>query len=132
MRRYLGMLIVVLLAFIAVGCPPTPLDKSRTDKTEKVDPPPVESVEQLKPRVEAALKRVLERRLLTTHGFWTVFHGILGTGLDKTMITDPKTKKTVRAIDHICDGKEIEGLAFLPVADGLDVATVEIRPNMEH
>ena len=48
--------------------------------------------------VESALQQVRDRDLLTTHAFWTVFHGILGTGLDNTTLTDPATKKKVNAI----------------------------------
>lgn len=123
MRRYLAIL-VVLLALTSVGCPPTPKDDPlKKDNVKVGDKKPPESLEpdQLKTRVEAALQDVRERDLLTTHAFWTVFHGILGTGLEKTMLTDPETKKTVNAIDYICKGGKIRGLQFLPTEDGLDV-----------
>jgi hypothetical protein len=129
MRRYLGLFIVVL-AFTNVACPPapTPVDppKKENGNGDKLAHP--ESLEQLKPRLEAVLDQVRGRDLLTTHGFWTVFHGILGTGLEKTMLKDAKTKERVNAIDYICKGGELRGLAFVPTKDGLDV---EIRPDWQ-
>jgi hypothetical protein len=125
MRRYLPFLIV-LLAFTSVACPPAPPPDSpkKTDGKTEVKPlPPVETPEHLRERIEAALDQIEGRDLLTTHAFWTVFHGILGSGLEKTMLTDPLTKKKINAIDYICNGGEIRGLQFLPTKDGLDVQT---------
>ncbi len=85
----------------------------------------------MKPRVELALEQVRNRDLLTTHGFWTVFHGILGTGLENTMLKNPETGKKVNAIDYICDGGEIRGLQFLPTEHGLDVLDVRMRPDWQ-
>jgi len=136
MRRCLGLL-VVLLSLTSVGCPPTPKDDpSKKDNVQVGDKKPPEPFEpdRLKTRVEAALQDVRDRDLLTTHAFWTVFHGILGTGLEKTMLTDstdPKTKKKVNAIDYICDGGEIRGLQFLPTKDGLDVVDTRTRPDLQ-
>src|SRR5262245_29011832 len=48
-------------------------------------------------RVEAALKQVRQRDLLTTNSFWTIFHGILGVGPD-AMLVDPLTGRKVNAI----------------------------------
>lgn len=127
MRRTFGLFIVVL-AFTNVACPPAPAP-IETGKKEEVKPdklPHPESLEQLKPRLEGALEQVRSRDLLTTHGFWTVFHGILGTGPENAMLKDPKRKVKVNAIDYICKGGELRGLAFLPTKDGLDV---EIRPD---
>ena len=123
MRRCLWVLFVVLLAFTGIACPPSPppvdskKDEAKTDKP----PVPVENVAQLKPRIEGALERVYSNELTTKHGFWTVFHGILGIGLEKTMITDVKTGKKMKAIDYICEGGELPGLKFEPTKDGLDV-----------
>ena len=75
----------------------------------------------LQKRVEAALDQIDGRDLLTTHAFWTIFHGILGSGLEKTMLTDSLTKKKINAIDYICDGGKINGLQFDLTNDGLDV-----------
>jgi hypothetical protein len=74
-------------------------------------------------RIDAALEHVRRRDLLTTHGFWTVFHGILGQGLETTLL-DPATNQRVNAIDYICRGGTIRGLVFEPMgADGVDVQT---------
>lgn len=124
MRR-LFCLMIALLSLTAIACPPAPpKDDSVKKDNGKVDDkpsPPPESLEHLKTRVEAALQQVRDRDLLTTHAFWTVFHGILGTGLEKTTLTDPESKKKVNAIDYICAGGEIRGLQFLPTPHGLDV-----------
>jgi hypothetical protein len=72
---------------------------------------------------------VRSRDLEPEHGFWTVFHGILGTGIDKTMLKDPKTKMRVNAINYICEGGELPGLEFVPTKHGLDVRTVDPRVN---
>jgi hypothetical protein len=74
-------------------------------------------------RITAALDNVRHRDLLTTHGFWTIFHGILGQGLDTTLL-DPETGQRVKAIDQICKGAPIRGLEFIPTPDGLDVRTM--------
>jgi hypothetical protein len=71
-------------------------------------------------RVEAALRQVRQRDLLTTHGFWTVFHGILGMGPDTTLL-DPLTGRRVNALDYIGAGGAVRGLEFIPTRDGLDV-----------
>jgi hypothetical protein len=92
--------------------PPRPAERA---------PPPAQ-VGGLQGRIEAALRHVRKRDLLTTHSFWTVFHGILGTGLDATL-RDPRTNERTSAIDYICRGGEVRGLKFLPTEDGLDVQT---------
>src|ERR1019366_7427947 len=125
MRRLFGLLIAAL-AFSGIGCPPAPpkdTPKKIEAETHVLPAPEVESPTHLKGRIEAALAQVSSRDLLTTHAFWTVFHGILGTGLDKTMLKNPETGKKVNAIDYICNGGAIRGLQFLPTADGLDVQT---------
>ena len=128
MRRCLPFFIV-LLAFTSVACPPTPKDDPAKDKggvkTDDKARPVVDVPKDLKPRVELALAQIQGRDLLTTNNFWTVFHGILGSGLDKTMLTDPKTKKKTNAIEYICAGGEIRGMQFLPTTHGLDVLTAK-------
>lgn len=74
-------------------------------------------------RIDAALDNVARRDLLTTHAFWTIFHGILGMGPDITLL-DPKTEKRAKALDLICEGAEIRGLEFIPTPDGVDVRTL--------
>jgi hypothetical protein len=77
----------------------------------------------LEARISAALENVHRRDLLTTHGFWTIFHGILGQGLDTTLL-DPETGQRVKAIEQICRGAPIRGLEFIATPDGLDVRTM--------
>ena len=129
MHRYFGFFII-LLAFTSVACPPPPKIEPMKKDDVKVVPklPPAETLEQLRPRIEGALEQVRSRDLMAKHGFWTVFHGILGTGLEKTMLKDPKTKEKLNAIDFICNGGELPGLEFVPTKWGLDVA---IRPEMQ-
>jgi hypothetical protein len=76
----------------------------------------------LQKRIDAALEQVRQREVLTTHGFWTVFHAILGLGPDVKLV-DPETKKSVNALEHVCSGGEVRGLQFLPTPFGLDVRT---------
>ncbi|MBI3823244.1 MAG: hypothetical protein HY289_11275, partial [Planctomycetes bacterium] len=120
MRRCLCCLIA-LLAFTGIACPPAPsVDPQKTNDTPEDKPVPVpESLDALRPRLEAALQQVRDRDLLTSHGFWTVFHGILGMGPEKATLKDPKTKERHNAIEYICQGKELRGLKFIPTADGL-------------
>ena len=129
MRRY-RYLLPVLLAFTAIGCPPAPHVEAPKKNDVKSDetPAPIEDSNELKKRIEAALEQVSKRDLLTTHAFWTVFHGILGSGLEKTMLTYPDTRKQVNAIEYICGGGKIRGMQFLPTPDGLDV---QIGPQFE-
>jgi hypothetical protein len=131
MRRHLYLLLA-LLAFTGIGCPPAPPppEKIKKDeaKVENTFPAPIEEPANLKGRIEGAISHVQNRDLLTTHAFWTVFHGILGTGLENTMLKDEFTGKKVNAIDYICKGGKIRGLQFLPTADGLDV---QIGPQFE-
>lgn len=132
MRRFLPIL-VSLLALTGIACPPAPppLDPPPKKDDKVSTPPEVEDLEGLKKRVEAALEQVQNRELLTTHGFWTIFHGILGCGPEKTMLTDPETRRKVRAIDYIRDGGELRGLRFLPTEHGLDVEDVKTRPDLQ-
>jgi hypothetical protein len=71
-------------------------------------------------RIEAAIENVRERELLTTNGFWTVFHGILGLG-PTVMLRNPETGERVNAVDYICSGGDMRGLEFIQTKEGLDV-----------
>jgi hypothetical protein len=73
-------------------------------------------------RIEAAVQNVRDRDLLTTNGFWTVFHGILGLG-PSVQLVDPNTHKKVNAVEFICNGGRLDGLDFFPTEWGLDVRT---------
>src|SRR5262249_32082930 len=104
------------------GEPPHPAQSSGI----KIDanPAPVPVPSSLKERIDAALKNVHSRDLLTTHAFWTVFHGILGMGLEQTKLVDPLTEQRFNAIDYVCNGGKIRGMKFMPMKDGgLDVQT---------
>jgi hypothetical protein len=81
---------------------------------------PKERMELLKQRIEAAINNVRQRSLLTTHGFWTIFHGILGLGPSLTLL-DPETDKTVNALDYLCSGNKVRGMSFEIGKDGVDV-----------
>lgn len=127
MRRFLPLLLVPL-AFSTVGCPPAPKDDPAKDKGVVNDgnKPTIDVPKDLKPRIELAIEQVQSRDLLTTNNFWTVFHGILGSGLDKTMLTDKAAGKKINAIEYICKGGKINGMQFLPKEEhGLDVLTAE-------
>ena len=60
-------------------------------RTDQVLPPVPAS---LKDRIDAALDNARQRPLLTTHAFWTIFHGILGLGLDVPLL-NPDTGQHV-------------------------------------
>ena len=81
--------------------------------------------ESLRERLDAAILQARQRDLLTTNGFWTVFHGILGLG-PSIQLLNPDSGKHVNALDYIADGGEIRGLRFIPTPYGLDV---EVRPG---
>lgn len=85
-------------------------------------PPSPEQLSSLKVRIEAALDQVKHRKLLASHSSWTVFHGILGIGLEAELY-DRETGETVNAVDHIMSGGHVRGLSFIPTAHGLDVKT---------
>ncbi len=80
-----------------------------------------------KARIENVLEQVKNRELLTTHSFWTVFHAILGNGLD-CAIRDPITNKTENTVDYISRGGQLRGLRFIPSPSGVDV---QIGPQFD-
>jgi hypothetical protein len=89
---------------------------------EKLNIPPAALPSGPRSRIEAAVQNVRERDLLTTNGFWTVFHGILGLG-PGVKLTDPETHQKFNAVDYICNGGQLAGLEFIPTQWGLDVRT---------
>jgi len=121
------VLVSMFLATTAGGCapegdPPRP-NKQASQPTEVMavqDPVPASSKE----RIDAALEHVARRELLTTHGFWTIFHGILGMGPEQTMLRDSETSKRLNAMEYVCKGGAIRGMEFVPMGEaGLDVQT---------
>ncbi len=118
-------LAVVVLAF---GCAPVddpePVHRRvpREPQDSGQDNPEVKAPHSLRERIEAALANVRNRDLQTTNAFWTIFHGILGSGFETTLF-DPDTRERIRAIDYVCNGGPVRGMTFLPTAHGLDVET---------
>ncbi|MCC7337321.1 MAG: hypothetical protein IT422_19710 [Pirellulaceae bacterium] len=74
----------------------------------------------LRQRIDAAIDQVQRREVQTSHGFWTVFHALLGVGSGLELV-DPHTGRRVSAIDHISSGGELRGMRFIPTPAGLDV-----------
>jgi hypothetical protein len=72
-------------------------------------------------RIEAAIENVRGRDLLMSNGFWTIFHGILGLGPKTVMLRNEETGQKVNAVEYICAGGELRGLAFPITKHGLDV-----------
>lgn len=110
---------VIGLALASTGCPPAPVN---TTPTIPVNTGPV--VDPLEKRLFAAIELIKGRQLEPAHGFWTVFHGILGLGpaLD---LYDPVAKKKVKALDYIREGGEMPGLRFDNRGQGIDVFTAD-------
>lgn len=119
---------LVLSAVVATGlfsCAPTDSPSVSApvgtgSSGEPLTSPPKPQLDQVKDRIEAAIEQARRRELLTTNGFWTIFHGILGMGPSLTL-TNPETGEKVNALDYICSGGELRGLRFLPTRWGLDV-----------
>ena len=138
MKRYCKRLIAVtagaVAAFVGLNC--APVDVPGPEEGKATAPPPSVPAPAaraaaasgdwtdngLKTRIDAAIDQVKHRDLITTNGFWTVFHGILGLGPSVELL-DPTTGKRVVALEYIAGGGEVRGLRFLPTPDGLDVET---------
>jgi hypothetical protein len=108
-----------------VGCAPVDeaaLEEASTEAPQRQERPPTPVPGGVRQRIEAALQNVRQRDLLTTHGFWTVFHGILGLGPDTTLL-DQLTGRRVKALEYICKGRAVRGLEFFATPHGLDVRT---------
>ena len=129
-RHGIAFVSAVAVAFAVASC--APVDAPGPDDGKTPTPAPIKTVappvftgagaDGLKERIDAAIDQVKHRDLLTTNGFWTVFHGILGLGPSVELL-DPVTNKRVVALDYIASGGQIRGLRFLPTRDGLDVET---------
>src|SRR5437867_9505113 len=63
----------------------------------------VEYVANLQPLLADTLKKIKDRSLEPQDGFWTIFHAILGMGLDTELVVHKKTDKEqrVKAIDYV-------------------------------
>jgi hypothetical protein len=91
----------------------------RPGETLPLPPTPV-AASGLQLRIEAAVQNVRDRDLLTTNGFWTIFHGILGLGPGLNL-RDADTGQRLNAVDYIWSGGELRGLRFFTTQWGLDV-----------
>jgi hypothetical protein len=121
MRTTTSVIFVAALILVAcTGCPPGPPVVSSVPSATSSTPLTARSVDPLEKRIEAAINLVRGRSLDQSHGFWTIFHGILGLGPDVRM-TDNKTGQTVKALDYIRNGGDMPGLRFDVAPQGLDV-----------
>jgi hypothetical protein len=71
--------------------------------------------------VEHAIAAVRSRELEASHGFWTIFHGIVGLG-PNVMMLDRKTGQRLKALDAIRFATvDMPGLKFEDRPEGVDV-----------
>jgi len=122
--------LLMLLAFAGLHCAPHAPAPPK-GKGPVVAAPPVKVPDPLRDRIQAALDHVHKRDLLTTHGFWTIFHGILGMGPESTMLLDPKTEERFYALDYIAKGNPVRGLEFPVTKHGLDVTIAKPGTRIE-
>jgi hypothetical protein len=128
-RKPLWLLLGATAVLTGLTCAPVDLPPE-TEPVSSKEPGTAETISEVPPaqpqglreRVESAVEQVRKRDLLTTNGFWTVFHGILGLGPSVTLL-NPETGQRVNALDYICAGNPVRGLRFIPTKDGLDVET---------
>ena len=114
---------LALLSLLGLTCAPRGEPKKADFDPPKIGTPLLTDGLILEKRINAAIENVERRDLLTTHAFWTIFHGILGMGPDIPLL-DPETGKRVKAIDQIANGDKIRGLEFIETPHGLDVVTM--------
>lgn len=135
----------LLLPVIAFACapttaPPEPIlgppprvvdDRKPVDQIETLTlvPRPLDS--GLQTRIEQTIEHVRRRDLLTTNGFWTIFHGILGLG-PSTLLRVPETNIQTNALDYICSGGQLRGLQFIATKHGLDVQMGQLGISQGH
>lgn len=125
-----------VLLFLGIACapidPPTTTGRSASKPTPDSSPaatnsaaPPPTSMgnDPHQVRLQAAITQVRKREVRVDHGFWTVFHAILGLGPKTVTLLNPATQERVNALDYIAKGGEVRGLSFLPREHGLDVQT---------
>jgi hypothetical protein len=142
--KYWIILVAGATAVLAVSCAPVdslppeePQEEPTTSasasaRTQAPMPPPAVpdgpgprpdgGPDVIRPRIEAAIKQARQRDLLTTNGFWTVFHGILGLGPSAELV-DPNTRQRFNALDYVANGGAVRGMRFVPTPHGLDVET---------
>lgn len=120
MSRLAGLLVMAATAVAGCAPVPSPVAEGEPEAEPQSFSAPADS-DDLRHRIDRAVESVRRRELSATHGFWTVFHGVLGLG-PGAVLRDPGGRP-VRAIDYVLDGGELRGLRFLPTRHGLDVQT---------
>jgi len=110
----------LLLIFSGVACAPHDDSPGKKGSENEKKDPPIVVTGPLQKRIKACLDHVKSRDLETTHNFWAVFHGILGTGFEATLF-DREVGKKINAIDYIRQGGKLTGLKFTKTDDGIDV-----------
>jgi hypothetical protein len=128
-----GLALVAGMVVLAGSCapiteptPPTTPEGPKVQEEIQIPPTLVPVDESLRQRVQTAIRNVQKRDLRMDHGFWTIFHGILGLGPGVRLV-NPETGERVNAVEYICNGGELPGLRFNPTPHGLDV---QIGPSM--
>lgn len=130
-KTWIGLAVGALAAIVCASCAPVDSPTVATKSLEESELPPPERLELTpsplppgpRPRIEAAIDNVRSREMLTTNGFWTVFHGILGLGPKAVTLRNPETGAHVNAVDYICNGGTVRGMQFISTKWGLDVQT---------
>ncbi len=120
--RYAAALMMAT-CLIGLSCAPAPEPVSDKKDAPKTSDTPAKIPGPLQKRIDYVLDNVRNRDLLTTHAFWTIFHGILGLGPDIQLL-DPEKNEHVRAIDLVARGGPIRGLEFVETPTGIDVVTM--------
>ena len=133
-------LAAILPWFSCLACAPTSEPQLKASasttapKETQVEELPREAVaipDGLRQRIDAAIEQVRRRDVQTSHGFWTVFHGLLGVGADLKLV-DPESGQRITAIDYIAGGGQLRGMRFIPTPAGLDVQTGPVFVGQGH
>lgn len=120
MKRYALLTFSLgLVALVCTGCPPASITPS-SPTVPHATLPAVSKNDPLKSRLEAAIDSVIHRDLEVSHGFWTVFHAILGLG-PEVMLIDRGSNQHLKALDYVRSGKPMPGLNFDARLQGVDV-----------
>jgi hypothetical protein len=139
-NKLIWLLLGVAVVIFGVTCAPVdPSTSKESAAPDRVEKAPLETLPNAptplasgpRPRIEAAVRNVRQRDLLTTNAFWTIFHGILGLGPAMTL-RNPETRERIHAIDYICNGGELRGLLFIPTKHGLDVQIGPLTVGQGH
>jgi hypothetical protein len=125
--RFLPWFALVALAASCAPVGPPPPDKNGEQQGVKKSnditvPIKISGNDLLKDRIEQAVALVDRRTLLASHGFWTVFHAILGQGPRHATLTDYDGNR-VNAMKYVADGGKMPGLqgCIVRTDDGIDV-----------